>query len=329
MPIQEFVQGFRPTQGEIVAFAAALFVFVGALTGFAAVTRRRERRRLRTTFERRYRRLLGGLPLTRSDMDVLAILDQYQKRTERKPLLLQNQAAFNGCAERAISDEAVTERAVSALRVRLGFSGRSAGAELGSSVEIPMGSTVFVVDGGDRAIRGRVLEPSPSAFRLADDGQAPRLSSGSLVMVVYHNRNGIYEFGAVVLGNPRGEIELSHSEKIRHVQRRQYYRGTVRLPVHVKLASGAEQLQPSRLTDLGGGGASFVAPDGRYKRGGHVEMTLHPDSLPTLHLTGRIVRESRSGKVVHVSFDEMRPAARDRLLGLLFRSQRRSLQSAR
>ncbi len=329
MAIAEFLQGFMPSRAEIIAFVVVIPTFVGALIAYTAVLRRRERRRLRTIAERRYRELAGAMPLTRSDMAVLEILSRYQKRPDGKALLLQNHSVFNACAERAISDGAVREGAVSALRVRCEIAGRPAGARPDSSAEIPVGSGVFIVDGGDRAIHGRVLEPSSSAFRVETDGSSPQIASGTLVMVVYQSSSGIYEFHAAVLRNLRGEIELSHSEHVRHVQRRRYYRDKVLLPVHVKLASAPEHLQRSRFTDIGGGGASFLAPDERYKRGGEVEMMFHPDSRPTIHLTGRIVRESQRGKIVHVSFDNMRPSARDRVLGLLFRNQRRSLESAR
>ena len=318
-----------PSRNEIIAFAVMIPSFIAALTAYAAVTRARERRRRQAAAEQRYRELVEAKPLTRSDIGLLEILSRYQKRPYAKHLLLQDHAVFNACAERAISDGAVREGAVSALRVRCEFAGKPARVGPDSSAEIPIGAEVFIVDGGDRAVHGRVLEPSSSEFRIRISRNAAHLASGRLVMVVYQSANGIYEFHTAVLRNSGGEIALSHVEKIRRVQRRRYFRDKVLLPVRVKLASAPDQLQRSRLTDIGGGGASFVAPDERYKRGGEVEMMFVPDSLPTMHLTGRIVRESQSGKIVHVSFDGIRPSARDRVLGMLFRNQRRSVESAR
>ncbi|HKJ85424.1 MAG TPA: PilZ domain-containing protein, partial [Spirochaetia bacterium] len=155
----------------------------------------------------------------------------------------------------------------------------------------------------------------------ADD--APRLTTGSLVEVVYQNGSGIYRFESGVLANPPGEMELSHSERLERVQRREYYRGRVRLPVYVKLAREPERPERTQLIDVGGGGASFRAPDPRFQRGEHVELTFHPDSAAPLHLPGRIVRESKGGRVAHVSFDDLTPSTRDRVYGFLFQRQAR------
>jgi hypothetical protein len=321
--IIEFLQGFTPSTAEIIAFVAALVLLVGGLIWYASRSRRRERKRRLAAAERRYEEQLESLGLTRSDEGVLEQLTPYLRKREQKPLLLQNHTVFNDVAERAMAVGAAPEGEVAALRVRLGFAGKPAGAEPESSSEIPPGSGVMVIDNHDRLIQGRVREPTASAFSIETDEDAPRVTSGTLVEVVYQTGTGIFKFDSAVLSNPPGEMTLSHAEQLRKVQRRRYFRGEVRLPVYVKLASADEQPTQTELIDIGGGGASFFAPDDRYQRGEHVEMTFHPNSTQALHLPGRIVRESKNGKVAHVSFEDLRPATRDKIVGFVFRTQGR------
>ena len=317
----DFLQGFAPSPAEIVIFSVIVVVGIALLVWYASFSRRRERRRQRAAAERRYEQLVEEHALNNVDQGVLERMAGYLKRPEQKPLLLQNHTVFNDCAERALTDDVVGSGEVSALRVRLGFAGTPAGAEPESSSEIPVGSGVMVIDNHDRMIAGKVVSPTPAAFRVETDRDAPRVTTGTLVEVVYQNGTGIYQFGTAVLANPAGQMELSHAEQLRKVQRRNYYRGEVRLPVFVKLASEDEKPTQTQLIDVGGGGASFFVPDDRFQRGEHVEMTFHPDSAQALHLPGRIVRESKGGKVAHVSFEDLKPATRDKVVGIALRSQ--------
>ncbi|MFP4115067.1 MAG: PilZ domain-containing protein [Spirochaetota bacterium] len=321
--IIDFLSGFSASPVEIVAFVLVIAVLISFLIWYASRTRRRERRRRVAIANRRYEEMRGELALSNTDAEALERLSHYLRKPEQKPLLLQNHTVFNDCAERALADDTAGSGEVAALRVRLGFGGSPAGAQPESSTEIPAGSGVIVIDNHDRMISGRVREPTPSAFRIDTDRDAPRVTTGTFVEVVHQNGSGIYQFGSAVLSNPPGEMTLSHAEGLRRVQRRRYYRGNVRLPVYVKLASESERPAQTELIDIGGGGASFFAPDGRYQRGEHVELTFHPDSTKALHLPGRIERESKGGKVVHVSFEDLRPATRDKVVGLVFRNERR------
>ncbi|MFW5743686.1 MAG: flagellar brake protein [Spirochaetota bacterium] len=319
----EFVQGFAPSPVEIAGFALVVAALVALLVWFAVRSQRREERRQRDAARRRSEELIEERALTQSDRGLLERLAAYLDQPEHVYLVLQNHTVFNDCAERALADDAVTEGDVSGLRVRLGFGGEPSGAEPESSSEIPTGSGVVIVDNHDRTIRGRVLEPSASAFRVETDKEAPRLTSGSLIEVIHQDGSGVYRFESAVLSSEPGTLQLSHAENLERLQRRRYYRGEVRLPAYVRLAKSDERPERTELIDVGGGGASFYAPDDRYQRGEHVEITFHPDSSEPLHLPARIVRESRRGSVVHVTFEHVRPAARDRIFGFLFRNQSR------
>lgn len=317
--LSEFLKGFVASPTEIAVFVVVVVAFLAFLTWYAVATQRRARRRRRAEAEQRYADLVGELKLTRSDEEAIERLAEYLRFPEKKYILLQNHGIFNSCAERALNDGVVSDGTVSALRVRIGYSGDRAARAVESSVEIPAGAGVVLLDERDRLIRARVAEPDPAAFRVEIDPDGPRLIHGAVVEVIYHDGSGIYAFETGVLVHNDAELQLSHSEQVRRVQRRRYYRGRLRLPVYMKLARRPDRPVQTELVDIGGGGASIVAPDDRYERGVQVELTFHPDSIGTLHLSGSVVRVSHRGRLLHVSFDNLARPQRDQLVGFALR----------
>ncbi|MFW5688212.1 MAG: flagellar brake protein [Spirochaetota bacterium] len=318
----EFLQGFRPSTIEIVAFVVLVALFAGALVWAGSRSARRERARRRAVAERRFSELLEQMALSRSDEGVIEQLANYLRDPDRKYLLLQNHTVFNDCADRAMADHAAAEGEVAALRVRLGFGGTPAGREPESSTEIPEDAGVMLVDTHNRTVPARVESPSPSAFRVRTDPDAPEVGAGSLIEVVYQNGSGIYRFESAVTNRAGRTLELSHAEHLERLQRRQYYRGEVRLPVYVRLAHESGRPERTELIDISAGGASFFAPDERFQAGEQVEMTFHPDSDAAMHLTGEVIRESKRGSIAHVSFENLRPGERDRVMRYVFRNAR-------
>lgn len=317
--LYDFLAGFNPSAIEITIFALLLAAFIGGLVWYAMVTRRRRRKRRIAASRRRYAELLEELALSRSDQGTLELLRDELEDEDQQHLLLTNHAIFNVCAERARQAGTVGTGEISALRVRLGFAGKPVGREPESSAEIRPGSGVLVVDAHDRVYSGRVGEPAPDRFRVRLDSAKEAPPTQSVVDVVYQNGSGIYRFHSVVLTREGAEIGLEHSEELDRVQRRRYYRAELRLPVFVRPGGSREEPQRTELVDIGGGGASFYAPDERYEPGETVELTFNASSTDALHLPARIVRESHGGSVVHVAFQGISQNTRDRIVGFLFR----------
>ncbi len=77
----------------------------------------------------------------------------------------------------------------------------------------------------------------------------------------------------------------------------------------------------THFVDAGGGGASIKNPDGSHWKGSGIELTFHPDSEQRLNLHGRVVRASRNGRVLHITFERLRESARDKIYRILFRRE--------
>ena len=319
--LSDFYAGFFASRIEIIVLVALLIAFVAMLVVFYLRRERRERRRLRQQGEEAYREQIQSLPLSRQDEDALEKLARNLDRPERKYLLLRNQAMFNACAHRAGETGDVANAELSALRVKLGFTGEKTGETPESTAELPPGAAVLIIEEGTEPVPGQVLDPIPSAFRLRVKNEKPPFTSGDLVEVIYQNRSGIYRFETGILEISGRELSLSHSEEISRVQRRKYYRREVGFPVYIRSARRTDRPIRSQFIDIGGGGASLYNPQGSFKPGDEIELTFHPDSSDTLHVIGDVIRRSHGGEVIHVSFSHLRESARDKIFGILFQRQ--------
>lgn len=315
----ELSEGFRTSPAEIVLVAAIVLLFILVPTVYGIRRSRQERRRKLRRASERYEELVEQKVLSPSEQGAVEVLSDYLQDPERKYLVLQNQALFNQTAALARDDEALSEGQISALRVRLGFAGEYVGAHPASSTELPPGSGVLLLEDQKHPVHGRVLEPSPSAFRVRLDENERHFVIGNPVEVVYQNSSGVFQFDSAVLNRAGRELELEHSEHVESAQRREYYRRQIRLPVFVRSAEKEHRPVRSEFLDIGGGGASMVNPGQRYEQGETLELTFHPDSEKTLHIPANVVRSSKSGKVLHLSFENIRESSRDKIYRLLFR----------
>jgi hypothetical protein len=315
----ELSEGFRTSPVEITLVVLLVLAFILVPTIYGVRRRREQRRRRIRRASERYEALVEQHGLSPSEQGAVEVLSDYLDDPGRTYLVLQNQAIFNQTAVLARDEEALSEGQISALRVRLGFAGSSIGAHPQSSAEIPEGSGVLVLEDREHPVHGRVLKPTTSAFRVRLDENEREFVIGNPVEVVYQNSSGVFQFDSGVLKRIGNELELEHSEHVETAQRREYYRRHIRVPVYVRAAEEEHRPVRSEFLDIGGGGASMVNPGERYEQGETLELTFHPDSEATLHIPARVVRTSKKGKVLHLSFESIRESSRDKIYRMLFR----------
>lgn len=316
--VQNFVHGFIASPVEIAVFAGFLAIFVAVLVVVPVLRGRRARRQAAERAETRYEELKDRHRLQPSEEEAVDILAGYLRRPEHKYVVLQNQGIFDECAERARHDQAVADPTIASLRVKLGFSGSYAGAAPDSSSELPTGSGV-VLNAEERGpIVARLIEHDPDAFTVRIDEDVTPLTSGRLVEVIFQDGSGQYRFTTTVLSREDTALRLAHAEELERIQRRDYVRRRLKLPVYVRPAHSDRKPALSRFVDVGGGGAS-IANTGELERGDEIELTFHRDSDKALHVPGHVVRLSHRGKIAHIQFDELSPHDRDRIIGLVQR----------
>lgn len=317
----DFYVGFSSRPGEAVAMFALILLFIGGLVGFFVVRSRREARARRQRAEEAYREHAAQVALTPSDEAAIETMARYLNAPERKYLLLVSQGIYNSCAERALEAGEIAEQEAAALRVKLGFAGRQTTKPPVSTTEIPSGAAVLLHQEGESSVRGRVIEHEPESFFVQLDEGERELTYGSAVTVLYQTNAGIFAFESVVEGRDGVMLQLEHDEEPQRMQRRQYYRRNIELPVYVRPTGSTREPLQTRFIDVGGGGASLKNPSTKLHRGADLELTFHPDSEAPLNLHGRVVRTSQQGKVLHVKFEKLRESTRDKIFRLLFRGE--------
>ncbi|MFP4205245.1 MAG: flagellar brake protein [Spirochaetota bacterium] len=318
----DFYRGFAAQPAEIVLVIVLVLLFVGGLTVVFIVWSRREARRRRERAEQLYRHQLERFDLTPEETWAIETMARHLHAPERKYVLLTAQGMYNSCAERALAEDELTEEQVAALRVKLGFAGKQTTKPPNSTSEIPTGAAVLLHQHGESAVRGRVVAHEPGAVVVQLDEGEREFRGGSAVTVLYQTNAGIFSFESTVRGRDGVMLRIAHDEDPNRIQRRQYYRKSVELPVFVRPTGSEKAPLATRFIDIGGGGASLQNPSSKFGRGTELELTFHPDSHAPLNLQGRVVRTSERGRVLHVAFEKLREPTRDKLFRLLFKAER-------
>lgn len=321
--LDEFYSGFSADLLEVVLVILLVLVFLVGLWLMYRHLSRREREERDRRAEEHFRELVQEKKLTDGEVTTLEELALFLNSSRKKYMLIQNQSLFNACAEAAIEQRYIPESRISALRVRLGFAGRGYDAPPESSAQIPVGSSVLLIQEGRPSMRGKVLEPAPTFFRVQVETQNRPFAAGTTVEVLYQDNSGLYTFTTPVKGFKNSVLYFAHSERPNRVQRRRYYRRNISLPVFVRPAGTEEKLVESRFLDLGGGGASLENPGTRFRAGDGLELSFHPGTRQALNVVGHVIRTSNRGTVLHITFEHLRETTRDSIYKLLFEEEKR------
>lgn len=310
--------GFETPLFEIIAIIVVVVGLIALLTGYYLRRRNEQHRRHARENAQRYQELVRETGLTPSQESVVGTLAQHLHRHTAKHVLLQNQGVFNQAAALALEDEEVSSGQISAVRVKLGFTGSPVGMHPRSSVDIPPGAALLIQKPRRAPIHAQVIEAQEDTLSVQlDDADAP-LTNGSFVHVIYQNDAGVFGFDSTVLLREGEVVQLQHTEEITQVQQRGQFRRELHIPVYVSSGISNDEADLSQFIDIGGGGASLENPGKRFSTGDAVELTFHPDGNRELNLIATVVRTSRRGSVIHVKYGNIRESSRDRVYRLLF-----------
>ena len=311
-----FLQGFAQSPLQLALFVLALLAFVGLPLWLSVREIRRGRRARARRAHQVYERRLEGRALSAAERSLLDRMAGCLRGGEEPRLLVEHLPTFDAAAERLRRREEVADGELAALRVKLGLRRADPERVPRSSSELPEGLPVQLLAEGRLLLSATLSGTGPSALRLSLPGEAPRLPVGSTVEVRFDTRAGSFLFATRVIGREADRLELAHVEGIRRLQRRGWYRRRVRLNARARPAGSPVPGEPVALLDLGGGGASLENPEGRFRFDGELELEIPLPEGP-LRVRGRPVRVSAGGRVLHLAFEGLADADRDRLLRYL------------
>jgi len=272
--LQAISSGFTESPKQVIIFTVVVVAFLGFFVFFYVYqSKRSKKKKLRHTRET-YENIIHRANLTVFEKSILERMYKYLKEPATKDQLLEQESTFNYAARKLKSEEKVPENALAAIRIKLGFRAPDNEQIPYNSTVLPVGMPLVIAQKGRKNITGRIQERDQSSFTIIlDHGLLPP-KKGSQVRVYFKNISGLFGFPSVVQKSKKNIVTLRHSEAIKRFQRREYYRKKISLPAYIRTTSSQERPTASTIIDLGGGGASLVNPDGRYKAGDSIYLSF-------------------------------------------------------
>jgi c-di-GMP-binding flagellar brake protein YcgR len=319
--LEDIAYGFDSDPIDLVIVIIIILLFLAFLFSIYIFKRNKKRKAQREQSEKRFRRQAETAGLTSEEYHLAEELARtVSPEGYRKHTVLANQATFNAAAEKLDPQEEETRRLLRSLQLKLNFRSHTEQV-VRSTTELQPGQNLYILPSLSKSgLQARVSEQSVDGLHM--HLQAGRtINENTAVKVYFHRWTGVFLFTSRVISSSDGTIVLEHSDEIKRVQRRNYYRKRVRRPVEL-WKPGQEQAWKLRgyLHDLGGGGASIdVAPEKGaqghvFEDGQRFDLRLLLDDQNHVHISGKIVRISHKGKRLHFEFDTVREPQRDKIV---------------
>lgn len=316
----ELAQGLSEIGGPALPVLLLVLVPVAALTTFALLQIRRRREESTSQSDEKFRLALQKRPLPAPQAALLRTLAKHAPDQLRRQDLLVVPRVFQAAVENAKRSERLDDEEVAALRVALGFSTQDGERTVYSTAELAPETPLIIEQEKVRRFRAKTQSVESTGITIVtEDGEVPP-APGSTLQVYFKREAGIFTFQSRVLALEGARARIAHSETIGRYQKRQYYRRKMAIPVQVRVAGSEEKPTQYRFLDLGGGGASIINPDLRFRPGDDIEIAFTPGTEGPIELVGEVVRLSDAGKVMHVAFGPIREAMRDRIIGYILNS---------
>lgn len=320
---REFLEGvsaaYQRSPLEVAAVIAFFAVLIGGSMMYVVIQQRRRRAARLEAAARIYREHIDRLHLAPSQIELLETLAAHLPEKWQKYRLIEDEVTFTACARQALAGGEAPSDAISALRIALGFK-RDAARPPHSSTQLRPGTTVFLVrERRTPPVRARVLSQKPSGFRVELQGDRRHFPTAGSVAVYYHSAAGVFRINSIIQAADGPVLELRHSEALTRTQQRRHFRRRLKLPVWVRALESDTSAEATRFQDLGGGGATIVNPDGRFRPGDRLELRFSTDGGRTpLQATARVLRCSQGRKLAHLEFIAIHEFVRDRIYRILF-----------
>lgn len=312
--------GFATPVIEIIIFFVILATALMMWIGTSIRRSRREREEQIAEAESRYQELAASQGLSTAERDLLDRMTGYVEDPRKKYLLLQDHRLFNQVAAEMLADDAASQPNISTLRMSLGFTGSPTGLVPRATGEIPTGAEILVRRNKQEPVPAHVTHHEASSLhvKLTETKDTAHFTAGNPVQIIYRNEAGIFYFDSTVFSRRDDILELNHSEKGNHIQRRGHFRRSIRLPVTITPRDDPDASIPSEFSELGGNGGTLLNPDKRFGADDELMLTFYPDRDAVLTVFARVIRTSREDELLHVRFYNLPERERDQIYRFLF-----------
>lgn len=302
-----------------------LLLVIAALAALLAVAARRSRllhRELTRSSEEVYYSLLPTMALNAEDHALIKRLAAFLVYPQQRQRIVTNPQVFEECAQRLAAQDVEAQGPVAALRTKLGFREDHGGELPSSTMELPVGLPIVLATMGRAQTRAGIVRNSGEGLLVQlEAGRGAGVSLSGVPLTAYcQNRAGLFSFVTEVEREAGPEVLLRHSGEIKRYLRRESVRKRLILPVAVRAPTKGESPSRTELIDLSAGGAALRNPDSRFEARDRIELSFAVDE-DRFTLPARVLRTSRSGAVIHVRFEGVPAATRERIVELLRRTR--------
>jgi ribosomal protein L35AE/L33A len=260
------------------------------------------------------------IELSRGQHQTLERLAWFLKDPKQKDRLLHDERLLERVARQAVREGIVERADASGLLRKLGIDSRGLTTTTGSSSDLPIGTEVSFSDEEARVASGKVVSGHRGELRVQIEKNPGSVKTGSRVEVLAESKDGLYRFDSLITGRDGKDFLLQHTNRMQHVQRRQYRRRKVDIPVDVRLPGIDERTLSTRTHDVSVGGAAIRNPRKRLSTGSRVECVFETDRPTPVSVQGTVVRTSRRSKIAHVSFGPIDEKTKHRVFRLVIRA---------
>jgi hypothetical protein len=303
---------------EIAASIILVSGFIVFLSIFSTYQVKKRRQRGLQVEQTIFEKMVRGKNFSVSEIDLLKRLSLYLNKSQKRYELIENPHIFNACVKKLKEREKVAASLLSSLRMKLGFKAEGPERIPHSTAELNTDTPLLIIGKGKREVAGRISKIDSHSFVVGLEGAGALPSPGSRITVYFQKRSGLYEFQTAVRKIERGMMRLDHSEELKRIQRRKFYRKRVSFSVYIKRPGPEQQWVRTSLLDLGGGGASMENPWVGIQAGDEIEIVF-PEKKPVLRVPAFVVRTSRASHNMHVRFGPMSNGDRDRIINYIFK----------
>jgi hypothetical protein len=309
-------RGFEKSPLEALISIVVIILLVAVPVALFLMKQRKEREKKRDRAREVFEAYTLKRKLSEADRDLLLeMCRQLPKGEIELPNLVTKPATFNTGVKRLIESGQASDARIARLRLKLGLVQPIARGILHSTAEFYQGMPVQITLNNDRKVYGRVIEVEPDGFSLEVPQQ---LARGSLVELRIRRPTGLYSLTTTVTGQKGSIYRLQHSERIRRVQKRLFFRRALRLPVIIATDDPSRGIFKTRLLDLSAGGAKIRNPGMQVKVGESIHLKIFPTGGEPIRLSSHITRIASGPATLSVAFDSLKDSIRDQIMKLVF-----------
>jgi len=313
-------RGFIQSPEQRILFIAILLAFILLIVLVYFLQERKSRARQKRNAAEVFEHLMRQLGLSRSERALVNRLAGCCKPPDKKYLVLLSSHTFDACAVKLREREEVPEMTLAALRLKLDFSARRPEDIPASSSELPRRMRVILTQKRKPTMRARVSRQDPEALVVAMDEGSTLPERAIPVTVYFQNQSGLFAFLTHVRKISGRDAYLDHSETIKRSQRRKYYRRPVQLSATATFENNPAEQLTTTILNLSGGGASIENPGIPVAPGDRLILSLTAGK-EHFSLAARVARKTHGDRLLHLQFEGLSEAERDRLIGLVFRAK--------